>query len=137
MADITITAGNVLKGTGAKTRAVRYGGTITAGMAVYEDTSDSSDCKAADCDASSTTAAVAGIALNGGADGQPGEILTEGPITIGGTAVVGTIYVLSGNAGGIAPSTDLAQNDYVSVIGVGISATQIYVKINNSGVQVP
>jgi len=63
--------------------------------------------------------------------------LSGGQITIGGTVVVGTVYTSSSTAGGIAPVTDNATGDYVSVIGVGISATVILVKIINSGVQVP
>lgn len=132
MADITVTAANVLAGTGAQTKPVTYGGTITAGMAVYKD-SATSTYKA--CDTSTAAKALAeGIALNGGASGQPGLILTSGQITIGGTVAVGTVYTVSDNAGGIAPDADRGAGDFVTVLGVGVSATVIAVNIVAAGV---
>lgn len=132
MADITVTAGNVVQGTGAQTKQVTYGATITAGMPVYKDT-ETSTYKAC----VTTTAATAnceGIALNGGANGQPGLIQTSGQITIGGTVAVGTIYTVSDNAGGIAPDADRGASDYVTVIGVGITTAIIDLSIKASGV---
>jgi len=137
MTDIVVTAGNVRKGANAKTREVRYGGSITAGLAVYEDSSDSNDVKAAHCETSAATANVAGITLNGGADGQPGLIVTEDDdFTPGATLVVGEVYVLSAS-GGIAPVGDLAAGDYVTILGVAKSTSKMKLKITASGVQVP
>jgi hypothetical protein len=135
MGDVAITAGNVRAGANAKKRAVRYGGTITAGLAVYEDSADANDAKAADCTTSAATASVAGIALNGGADGQPGEIVTEDDdFTPGGTLVAGTVYVLS-TAGAICPIADVLANDYVTVLGVAKSTSKLNLKIIKSGVK--
>lgn len=136
MANITITPANVLKGSGASIANGRAGGTITAGMAVYADASDSGDLKAAHCETSAATAAAVGIALHGASDGQPLQYLTSGLITIGGTVTVGELYVLS-DSGGIAPEGDHASDDWVTFIGVGVSATQIRVTIIASGVQIP
>lgn len=138
MADLTITAANVVKGNGAKILSGTYGATVTAGQAVYADPADNGRFKPADSD--SATAAVrtpVGIALNSGSTGQPADIQTEGRISIGGTVVVGTIYVLSATAGGIAPAADLVTGDYVSVLGIGVSASQIDLNIHRSGVAVP
>lgn len=137
MADLTVTAGSVVAGSNA-TIDKRYlaGATITAGQTVYLDTSTNT-WLLADCDSSATTAVLAGVALNGAASGQPLHVLTAGQLTAGATVTVGEIYVLSGTAGGIAPEGDLASGDYVSVLGVGISATVIDVKLHVSGVQVP
>lgn len=137
MADLTITAASVLAYADVTPIDGILGATLTAGQAVYIDTSDSNKLKAADCDSSSTTATVAGILLTGGGSGQPCKYAKSGEITIGATVTVGEIYVLSGNAGGIAQEGDLASGDYVSVIGVGTTAARIRVNLLNSGVQVP
>lgn len=138
MADLTITAGNVVAGANAKIEQGFSGGTLAGGKAVYKDTADASKFKLGDCDdASATVRTLYGVALNGASAGQPVAIQTEGDITIGGTVVVGEIYVLSDTAGGIMPEGDLETGDYVAVLGVGISTTQIRMGILNSGVAVP
>lgn len=136
MSDITITPSGVLAGTGAKIDEGTAGGTITAGMPVYKDSTNSNKLKAADADASAAAAAAVGIALHGASAGQPLKYQEKGPITIGGTVVTGEIYVVSGNAGGVAPKGDLASLDWVTVLGVGISATQIELNIHASGAQI-
>jgi hypothetical protein len=137
MADITITPGSVLAYADVVPRDGTAGATITAGQVVYIDTSDSNKLKLADCDSSATTATVAGIALTGGSTGQPIKWCSSGEVTIGGTVTVGELYVLSGNAGGIAPEGDLASLDYVSFLGIGTTTGRIRFSILNSGVQVP
>ena len=134
MADLTITAANVVPGTGAKKRTGTAGTTITAGQTVYLDATDN---KYKLYDADSATAAVralAGIALNGAANGQPLTVQYEGNITIGATVAAGVIYVGSDTAGGIMPAADIETGDYVTVIGVGISTTQIKLAFIESGV---
>jgi hypothetical protein len=137
MTDLVITAASVVKGTGAKTIPGILGGTVIAGQTVYRDATSK---KFLASDSDSATAGVrelVGIALNGGAINQPVVVQTEGPITIGATVVVGTVYVNSDTPGGIMPAADLEAGDYVSVVGIGISATQIELGILNSGVAVP
>lgn len=137
MADLTITAGEVLASTND---ATYYTGTvgsaqITAGQACFLDTSVNT-IKLAGATAS-TTCTTKGIALNTGAAGQPIKLQGGGTITVGAAAGVvnGTVYILSGTApGGIAPSTDAAAGWYISVIGVGNSAAQLVMVLNNSGV---
>ncbi len=137
MPDLSITAASVLAYADVSPREGTAGATITAGQVVYVDTSDSNKIKLADCDSSSSTAVVAGVALHGASSGQPIKYAPSGEITIGATVTVGEIYVLSGTAGGIAPEADLASGDYVSILGVGTTAARIRFNINNSGVQVP
>lgn len=136
MSDISITAANVAKGANASTQKGTAGATITAGQSIRLDTSDNL-MKLADNDVSLAAATVAGIALCGASSGQPIEWLTGGNINPGGTVTVGEIYVLSSNAGGICPEGDLGSGDYVSVIGIGTTSSNISVKIHNSGAQVP
>lgn len=133
MADLTITAANVVAGSGAKIKHGTAGATITAGQALYLDSSDGK-YKLADND--SATAAVrsfAGIALNGASNGQPLAVLEAGSITIGATTAVGIVYCLSSTAGGICPSADIATGDYNTVIGVGTSTTAILVNATAAG----
>jgi len=131
MADIAITAANVLRGANAKILTGVAGATITAGQVVYSDTSDSSKFKLADANLSAATANPVGIALHGAANGQPLTIVTEDDdFTPGGTlslsaAADDAIYVLSATAGGIAPVADLASGWYPVIIGVAKSATKM------------
>jgi len=135
--DLSPTPANVVKDANAVIVTGKAGATITAGQVVYADTADNGDYKLADCDLSAAASVVAGIALNGASDGQPLSVLTAGDITIGAVVTVGEIYVLSGTAGGIAPEADLANPDYVSILGVGISATVIRIQRANSGITIP
>ena len=138
MADLSITAANVdnVETGNANTERGIAGATITAGQAVYRDASDSNQFKLADNDAAGTDD-VYGIALNSASDEQPLVVQRSGTIDMGGVVAVGTIYVLSSTAGGVAPSTDLVSTDYVTVIGVGVTATNIELSLLTSGVQVP
>ena len=135
MADLVITAANVVSGSGAAVVHGTAGATITAGQVVYLDSTTSPGTyKLADCD--SATAAVrspAGIALNAAASGQPVSVHQSGPITIGATVTGGVAYYLSGNAGGICPVTDVASGDYVTIVGLATSASVLSVKFHESG----
>lgn len=131
MADLVITAASVISSGRKETGTA--GATVTAGQVVYLDSADNK-FKLADND--SATAAVRaphGIALNGAATGQPLTVHTGGSIVIGATVAVGTVYMLSSTAGGIAPVADLGAGDYNSTIGVATSTTAIDVDIQSAG----
>jgi hypothetical protein len=133
MADLSVTAANVVAGSGAKKATGTAGATITAGQVVYFD-STTSTYKLADTD--SATAAVrspAGIALHGATSGQPLTVLTSGPVAIGATVAVGDVYYLSGTAGGLAPFADVAAGDYPCIIGICTSTSVLNVKIQEAG----
>jgi hypothetical protein len=137
MADLTITASSVLKGTGAKTETLIAGAAVTAGQTLYKDASDSNKAKLYDADGAAALRAFYGIALNSAASGQPVVVLTEGPITIGATTAVGVAYYGSDTPGGITGTFgDLEAGDYPTIIGIGISTTQIYVKPIAAGVTI-
>ena len=130
MTDLSVTAANVARVTTGtnrtKTSSGTYGATVTAGQPVAK-RSDDGKWDPADCAASQELAGQYGfgVALNGGADGQPAEIAVGGEYDPGGTAIEGIIYVASGNAGGVAPHGDLATDDWVTIIGVGNSSGNI------------
>jgi hypothetical protein len=131
MADLSVTAASVAKATGAATDEGTAGESVTAGQPVYRNQTDAGKLYRTDADAEASSVC-AGIALHAAAAGQPLEFLTSGPIDIGATVAVGQVYVVSTNAGGIAPYADLASGDYVSLLGVGTTTGRIEVRLNNS-----
>jgi hypothetical protein len=134
MADLTITAANVVKGDGGDVDRGTAGAAITAGQAVYKDAADG---KYKLADNNSATAAVrrpSGIALNGAANNQPLTVLRSGDVTIGATLTAGVAYYLSDTPGGICPVGDLASGEYPSVLGIAESTTVLNVNITQSGV---
>jgi hypothetical protein len=132
MADLVITPGNVQMGTGAKVKHGILGATATAGQGIVRDPATQRYVLADSNHATPALRRTEGVALNGGANGQPVTLQEEGPITIGAAVVAGTIFVQSDTPGGIAPAADLGAGEEVTVLGVAISATQIALKINRS-----
>ena len=132
MADISVTAPNVVMSAAGKYVDGTAGATITAGQAVYLD-STTNTYKLADSNASAAAADCVGVAVNGAASGQPIRICTEdSDFTPGATLSISVaassgIYLLSSTAGGIEPLTaltDLASGDYPAVLFVAKSATK-------------
>ncbi|MDW9792122.1 hypothetical protein GOB42_15155 [Sinorhizobium meliloti] len=138
MADIVITPASVVPGAGAKTTSGTAGATITAGQVVYLDSTTTGKWHHADSDAATAAArgqgANVGIALNGASNGQPLEVLTEGPITLGAVLTAGAAYYLSPTPGGIAPLADLLTGDYVTLLGLATSTSVLQVDVQYSGV---
>lgn len=131
MADVSVTAASVQKTSTTIVQEGTAGGTITAGMPLYSDSTASGKLKAADADVQASSVCV-GISLHGAADGQPLKYATGGDLTFNSAFTVGVIYVVSTNAGGIAPDTDLASGDYVTILGIASTATNLKIKLNAS-----
>lgn len=124
MADLSITAASVIASSAARRISKAAASTITAGQVVYLNSSGT--VAPADANASAATAAVLGIAENGGGAGQRISVITADPaLVIGATVAVGDILVLSATAGGIAPAADLTTGHYATVLGVAVSTTAI------------
>lgn len=137
MADLTITAASVVPGSNAViNRQYMAGASVTAGQPVYLDAATNT-WKLADANGSAATAEALGVALHAASSGQPLAVQTAGDITIGATVAVGTIYVLSATAGGIAPSADGATGWYTTILGVATTAAIIRLAPNISGVAKP
>lgn len=136
MADVTVTANSVQPGTDTQYADGILGATVTAGQTVYLDTA-ANTFKLADANASAATAVLAGIAMNGGAAGQPVKVAISGSINPGFTVTVAAIYVLSATAGGIAPVADLATGHYSVIVGMGVTASSLKIIGARSGVAVP
>jgi hypothetical protein len=58
-------------------------------------------------------------------------------VTYNSAFTVGQVYVASTNAGGIAPYADLGSGDYVTILGVATTATNLKLSINQSGIAKP
>lgn len=134
MADLSITVANVLAQAGAITDVGTLGATVTAGQVLYKDTSDGSLKLADNNSATAAARSPCGIALNGGASGQPCKYLKEGDLAVGSILTAGVAYYLSDTAGGICPVADLASGEYPTVIGIARSASVLRVKFIESGV---
>lgn len=134
MADLTITAANVIAGAGADVKHGTSGATITAGQAVVRDPATG---KMVLADSDHATAALripAGIALHAASDGQPLAWLKSGPIAIGATLTAGVAYYLSNTAGGICPVADVGAGERSVLIGIATSTSVLNVDIQDSGV---
>lgn len=134
MADLTITAASVIADSDATIEWGTFGETITAGQAVYRDSSTGKYMKADNNSATAEAKVPRGIALNNGGNGQPGAIVTRGNVTIGATITGGVAYYLSDTAGGICPVADLGSGETSTILGIAISTTKLKVDIQASGV---
>ncbi|MGE0193561.1 MAG: hypothetical protein AB7T63_17790 [Planctomycetota bacterium] len=130
MADLVITASQVKAGAGAVEGTGVAGATITAGQSVYEDAADGK-IKLADANLSLAAAKARGVSLHGALANQPIRYQKGGKVIVGAGAapVKGTVYGVSGTAGGIAVlgsptgagpgASDLASGWHTTILGVG------------------
>lgn len=133
MADLSITAANVVSGAAPRIDRKRTAGAaITAGQWVYR---DGEQYKLADDNSATAAARVPdGVALNGAAAGQPLAVQTGGEITMGAVLAPGVAYYLSDTPGGMCPVADLATGEYPCVVGIAKSASVLRIGINPAGV---
>lgn len=139
MADLTVTAANVVKGDGAKVWRGVFGGTILAGQGVYRDPT-TKKFLAADNDAAAASSlddTDVGVALNGGGANQPCEVQYDGEINMGATLTVGESYAVSSTAGGICPVSDLGSGDYPVILGVARTAALLVMGVVKGGAAKP
>lgn len=131
MAELSVTPANVLKTDTTFYSEGTAGATITAGMAVYIDTAASNVLKPCDADVLASSVC-AGIALHGASTGQPIKYATSGDVTFS-TMTVGAVYLVSQTTpGSLCLDSDLLTGDYISIVGVATTATNLSIKINNS-----
>jgi hypothetical protein len=136
MADLTVTAASVLFTSGSKITGTA-GATITAGQAVYLD-STTSKLKLAQCDGTAAEVAAVGIALHASLDGQPLTYAENGStINIGATTAKTTAYMVSATSGGVAPQADLVSTNRICYLGYATATDGTFVvNIKNAGVAV-
>ncbi|WEX76893.1 hypothetical protein PYH37_005244 [Sinorhizobium numidicum] len=132
MADLSINSALVVGGTNSTRDTGTAGETITAGQAIFLNSTTNKWMKS---DNNGTgTRTVHGLALNGASLDQPVSMLKSGDITIGATLVAGTDYWLSATAGGICPRADVTTGMDAIQIGIAKSTTVLAVDIQDPGV---
>lgn len=138
MADLSITAANVLKGSNAVVEHGIAGETIVAGKVVYREAATGKYKLADNNGASAAVREPRGIALNGGGDGQPLAIARSGDVALGAVLTAGVAYYLSDTAGGIVPVADIdTAGMYFVLLGLAKSTTVLGLDIQASGAAVP
>lgn len=136
MANLSITATNVVWSSGSSPVLCLIGETITAGQCVYIKSSDSR-LWLAQCDGTSAEATAVGIALVGGSAGQMGLYAPTGAtINIGATTAKTTTYLVSATAGAVAPQADITTTGhYHSRLGYATATDGTFVvETKNTGV---
>jgi len=135
MADITITAANVVAGSNVTTEQGTAGETIAAGKAVYKSSTTMKYMLADNNSATAEARTALGIALNTASLNQPLMILKSGDITIGATLdPEAPAYYLSDTPGGICPVADVGDGEYFCLIGLAKSTSVLAVRIQATGV---
>lgn len=86
--------------------------------------------------ASESTAAAVGIAMTPAATDGYFILATSGTVNLGATLVVGTAYCVGATAGQINPVADLTTGDWITLIGIATSTSEIVLTITATGVQI-
>jgi hypothetical protein len=131
---ISITAANVAAAAGSTVADGTAGEAVTQGQTLYKHTDGKLYKALAD---TAAHAAAVGIALNAASANQPVRYLTAGGINPGAAVVVGTIYGVTDTAGGIGAISERSTADYITILGIATTTSNINVVINKSGVAVP
>jgi hypothetical protein len=134
MADISITAANVVAGANANTDQGSAGETITAGQTVYKSSTTNKWMKADSNSATVEARTATAIALNSASLNQPLKVHKSGDITIGATLTANTAYYLSDTPGGICPLADVGTGEYLVLIGIARTTAILQVDIQSTGV---
>ena len=132
MADYSVTSANVEVRSGATVSSGTAGEALTPGEALYLKASDGKLYKADN--AASASAECVGIAVTEAAASNICYYVSAGPMDIGAATAVGDTIIVSATAGGLGVETELAADDYYTVIGHTIDASGgVYVNIYASG----
>ena len=129
MADLSITAANVVAGANSVAKTGTAGEAVTAGQPVYQSSTTKKGMKADSNSGTAEARRAKGIALNGAALNQPLFIHTSGDFTIGATLTAGTAYYLSDTPGGICPLADVGGGEAVCMVGIAKSTSVLAVAI--------
>lgn len=133
MAELTITAANVIPVTGYTYIDGVAGETVTRGMVVYLKAADSRYWKSQH-DGTAAESTAVGVALNDAGAGQPIRIMTSGSLGLGAILTVGVVYCVGATAGSICVDADVGSADYKTIVGVASTTSNLVLKIYPSGV---
>lgn len=116
------------------TRKVAYGATVDEGNLLYLDTSDN-EYKLAESDGTSAVANASAIAMTPGVDGGYGIVATDGTVVlVGATLSIGESYAVSTNAGEITNQAGIGSGNYVTNVGIGVTATNLKLNFDATGI---
>lgn len=135
MADLTITAANLIPASNANIQHGMSGAAIGAGKSVYLDDATKT-IKLADNDAVAAAEHDAvGISLNAtAAAGQPVSWIKSGDLAFGAILTKGETYCVSGTAGGICPRADVTTGDELVILGVASTTSNLQVGIRDTNI---
>lgn len=134
MADITVTAANVVPQSNAKTHYDRLANVaITAGESVSIDPTTGKIVLADNDAGGAAGTGTAGIAVASVGAGNICPYQNDGDLAIGATLVVGAPYFVSSTGGGICPAADLVTGSVTAFLGIAKSASILSVKVLNPG----
>lgn len=137
MADLTQTAENVgISGKAVTVISVQVGEAVTQGMPGYRNASDNKYYQGEGGDTAAKAVSL-GVFMTPAATDGYAFLATKGPVDLGATLVVGTVYAQSSNKGKVAPVADLTTGDYVTTLGVASAADALQLNIDSTGIQVP
>ncbi len=132
MAALSVTATTVTHVSGSVLPTQTIGETITAGQAVYLK-NDNRVWKAQN-DGTAAEAAAIGIALTGGAAGQPCLVAGPGAVINIGATTEKVHYWLHSGAGGVCLQADVISTQYITRLGYSLTTDGVfYVDIKATG----
>ncbi len=135
MADLSITAANVVAGSNASKDSGISGAGIVAGKTVYKDPATNKWLLADSNSATAAAKTAGGIALNGASLNQPIAIQKGGDIDFGAAILTpGSRYYLSETPGGIQPEADLGSGENVCLLGIAKTTSVLSLAIQAPGV---
>lgn len=136
MAALTVTAASVTLAAGSSFAVGTFGEAITAGQAVYLKASDNR-LWLAQADGTAAEAAAVGIALNGGAAGQPAIYAVNGSTINIGATTAKVHYFVHSTAGGVGLAADVTSTMYITRLGYATATDGTFVvDIKATGVTV-
>jgi hypothetical protein len=130
MATITLPT-TAIPGAGARSVPGVANATVAQGQVVYRNSSRKMALAQANA---ALTAEVVGIMQQSATANAPVDVQTDGIVSGLSGLTAGVFYVLSDSvAGGIMPIADLTTGDYVTLIGYALSATELQLLIEITG----
>ncbi|KKL16980.1 hypothetical protein LCGC14_2490120 [marine sediment metagenome] len=132
MADLTVVAANVKPAASTVTKKGIAGESISAGESVFK--AADGGIELCENDQAALDAACIGVALNDAAVDQPIEYAITGDVNMGAIMTIGQTYVVGAAPGGIAPEVDVIATEFLTVIGVATTTSNLKLGILQSGV---
>lgn len=133
MVDLVQVPANVQQAGNAGIARGIAGVAIVAGNSVYK-SATTGQLLLAEKDLTAVEAAAVGIAINGGAPGQPISYIVSGDLDPGAVLVVGGTYMVGAGAGAIAPVADVLAGNFPTILGIASTANNLKVNIFQGGI---